>query len=317
MLLDSNARGVFTIAPTPFFEDGRIDWESMDRIVDFYVECGVTGITVLGQMGEAPKLDQEESLAIAKRIVERAGLPIIVGVSAPGFAAMRGLTNAVMDGGASGVMIAPPNTLRTDDQIVNYYRQASEAIGRDVPWVIQDYPLTFSVVMSPGVVKRIVNDIPSCMMLKHEDWPGLEKISTLRTFERDGSMRHISILCGNGGLFLDFEVERGADGAMTGYCFPEMLVDVVRLTAEGRRDDAHAVFDAHLPLVRYEQQPNLGLAVRKYVMMRRGLLNSDAQRRPGLALSKQAREEVDYLLKNLARLDRRAELTPQVTSRNA
>ena len=70
-------------------------------------------------------------------------------------------------------------------------------------------------------------------MLKHEDWPGLEKISALRGFERDGSMRHISILCGNGGLFLDFEMERGADGAMTGYCFPDMLVDVVRLS--GRR----------------------------------------------------------------------------------
>ncbi len=68
-------------------------------------------------------------------------------------------------------------------------------------------------------------------------------------------MRPISILTGNGGLFLDFEMERGADGAMTGYAFPEMLVDVVRLQKAGRRDEAHDVFDAHLPLLRYEQQP--------------------------------------------------------------
>jgi 4-hydroxy-tetrahydrodipicolinate synthase len=312
MLLDSNARGVYTIAPTPFFEDGRIDWDSIDRIVDFYMECGVTGITVLGQMGEAPKLDQSESLEVTTRIVRRASVPVIVGVSAPGFAAMCSLSRAVMNVGAAGVMIAPPNTLRTDDQIVTYYHQASEAIGGDVPWVIQDYPLTFSVVMSPVVVRRIVNDNPFCMMLKHEDWPGLEKISTLRGFERDGSMRHISILCGNGGLFLDFEVERGADGAMTGYCFPEMLVDVVRLAAEGRRDEAHKIFNAHLPLVRYEQQPNLGLAVRKYVMMRRGLLTSDAQRKPGSVLSKHAKEEVDYLLSNLADLDNRAQSAPNV-----
>ncbi len=71
-------------------------------------------------------------------------------------------------------------------------------------------------------------------MLKHEDWPGLEKISALRRFQAEGSMRPISILCGNGGLFLDFEVERGADGAMTGYAFPDMLVDVVRLAQGGR-----------------------------------------------------------------------------------
>jgi 4-hydroxy-tetrahydrodipicolinate synthase len=204
-------------------------------------------------------------------------------------------------------MIAPPSTLRTDDQIVAYYRQAAEAIGADVPFVIQDYPLSFSVVMAPSVIRRIVAENPSCVMLKHEDWPGLEKISALRAFERDGSMRRISILCGNGGLFLDFEMERGADGAMTGYCFPDMLVDVVRLQQAGRRDEAHDLFDAHLPLIRYEQQPGAGLAVRKYVLKRRGILASDAQRKPGGSLSPTARGEVDYLLSRLARADRRAE----------
>jgi 4-hydroxy-tetrahydrodipicolinate synthase len=213
-----------------------------------------------------------------------------------------------MDAGAAGVMIAPPNTLRTDDQIVGYYAQAVAAIGPDVPFVIQDYPLTFTVVMTPSVIRRIVNDNPSCVMLKHEDWPGLEKISTLREWENKGEMRRISILCGNGGLFLDFEVERGADGAMTGYCFPDMLVELVRLSAQGRRDQAHDLFDAHLPLLRYEQQPGVGLAVRKYVLMRRGLLASEAQRKPASAMSPRAREEVEYLLARLARVDARARL---------
>jgi 4-hydroxy-tetrahydrodipicolinate synthase len=308
MSLSSESRGVYTIAPTPFHEDGRIDERSCDRMIDFFLGCGVTGITVLGQMGEAPKLDQQEAVSVASRAIHRANVPVVVGVSAPGFAAMRSLSRAVMDAGAAGVMIAPPVSLRTDDQIVTYYRQAVEAIGADVPFVIQDYPLTFSVVMTPEVIRRIVTENASCAMLKHEDWPGLEKISSLRGFERDGSMRHISILCGNGGLFLDFEVERGADGAMTGYCFPEMLVDVVRLTVEGKRDAAHDLFNAHLPLVRYEQQPGAGLAVRKYVLMRRGVLGTDAQRKPGKGLSARARSEVDYLLSRLARVDQRANL---------
>jgi 4-hydroxy-tetrahydrodipicolinate synthase len=306
-LLTADARGVFPIAPTPFFDDGTIDVDSIDRITDFYLGCGATGVTVLGQLGEAPKLEHAESVDVAARMIRRAGkLPVVVGVSAPGFAAMRALTREVMDRGAAGVMIAPPNTLRTDDQIVGYYRQAVEAIGADVPFVLQDYPLTFSVQMTPGVIRRIVSELPSCVMLKHEDWPGLEKITALRAFERDGSMRHISILCGNNGLFLDYEVERGADGANTGYCFPDMLCDVVRLTAEGRREEAHDLFDAHLPLLRYEQQPGVGLAVRKYVLMRRGLLSSAAQRKPAAAMSAQARAEVDHLLSRLARHDRRA-----------
>lgn len=306
-LLTADAKGVFPIAPTPFLDDGTIDTASIDRLTDFYLACGSTGITVLGQLGEAPKLEHAESVEVATRMIRRASrLPVLVGVSAPGFAAMRALTREVMDRGAAGVMIAPPNTLRTDDQIVGYYRQAVEAIGADVPFVIQDYPLTFSVQMTPGVIRRIVTELPSCAMLKHEDWPGLEKISTLRGFEKDGSMRHISILCGNNGLFLDYEVERGADGANTGYCFPDMLCDVVRLNAEGKREEAHDLFDAHLPLLRYEQQPGAGLAVRKYVMMRRGLLTSAAQRKPAAVMSATARAEVDHLLRRLARHDARA-----------
>ena len=305
--LTSKASGVIVIAPTPFMPDGAIDNASIDRMTDFFVASGMTGITVLGQLGEAPKLEHAEAVDIATRVVKRAsGLPIIVGVSAPGFAAMRALTHDVMSAGAAGVMIAPPNTLRTDDQIAAYYQQASQAIGSDVPFVIQDYPLTFSVQMTPAVIRRIVMENPACVMLKHEDWPGLDKISTLRGYERDGSMRHISILCGNNALFLDFEMERGADGANTGYCFPDMLADVVRLSAAGKRDEAHDLFDAHLPLIRYEQQPGPGLAVRKYVMMKRGILSHDTLRKPGAALSAVAKAEVDYLLSRVARTDARA-----------
>jgi 4-hydroxy-tetrahydrodipicolinate synthase len=308
MSRNPDAKGVYVIAPTPFHADGRVDEASTDRMTDFFVQCGVIGITVLGQMGEAPKLEHQEALALASRVIRRAPVPVIVGVSSAGFAAMRTLSRAVIDAGAAAVMIAPPSSLKTDDQIVTYYRQAAEAIGQDVPFVVQDFPLTFNVVMAPAVIRRIVVENPSCTMLKHEDWPGLEKISTLRSYEREGSMRHISIFCGNGGIFLDFEEERGANGAMTGYCFPDMLVDLVRHAADGRRDAAHDLFDAHLPLIRYEQQPSIGLAVRKYVLMSRGILASDAQRRPAATLSQTAREEIDYLLRRLAQHDERARM---------
>ncbi|CAL8971511.1 L-2-keto-3-deoxyarabonate dehydratase [Rhodoplanes serenus] len=309
MSLTAAIKGVIPISPTPFHADGRVDEASMDRLTDYFTGCGVDGITILGQLGEAPKLEFAEARAIVARVCKRTTVPIVVGVSAPGFAGMRALAREAMECGAAGVMIGPPNTLRTDDQIVGYYRQAAEAIGADVPFVLQDYPLTFSVVMTPNVIKRIVTENASCVVLKHEDWPGLDKITTLRGFEADGSMRHIAILVGNGGLFLDFEMERGADGANTGYAFPEMLVDVVKLSAAGHRDAAHDLFDAHLPYLRYEQQQgSLGLAVRKYVYMRRGLISCDAQRKPSVALNAHAKQEVEYLLARIARTDKRAVL---------
>lgn len=291
--------GVFAIVPTPFTAQGRVDMTSLDRLIDHYESIGVTGLTILGQLGEAPKLEFEESTAIVARVLSRTKLPVVVGVSAPGFAAMRTLSAGSLAAGAAAVMIAPPNTLRTDDQIVNYYHNAASEIGEATPVVLQDYPLTFSVVMSPGVIRRMVQEIPGIVALKHEDWPGLEKISALRASERAGEMRPISILCGNGGLFLDFELERGADGAMTGYCYPELLVSLVTLARQGARDQAHDLFDAHLPLLRYEQQPGIGLAVRKYVMKERGLIESDFQRTPATALSPVARSEVTYLMRRL------------------
>jgi 4-hydroxy-tetrahydrodipicolinate synthase len=308
MLLDHTAQGVYAIAATPFTPDGAVDTASVDRVTDFYLSCGVSGLTILGMMGEAPKLDPDESLAITRQVVHRANVPVVVGVSAPGFASMRSLARGAMDAGASGVMIAPPPALRTDDQIVNYFAQAVAAIGTDIPWVLQDFPLVLTVVMTPKVIRQIVMDNPSCVMLKHEDWPGLEKISALRAFQRDGSLRPLSILCGNGGLFLDFEMERGANGAMTGYAFPDMLVDVVKLSQEGRRDAAHDLFDAHLPLMRYEQQQGVGLAVRKYVLQKRGAITHDTQRVPAGSLSAAARAEIDFLLARLAHHDPRASL---------
>ena len=306
--LDAHARGVYAIAATPFAADGGLDTKSLDRLTDFYAAAGADGLTILGLMGEAPKLEPEESLAIVRQVVGRIKVPVIVGVSAPGLAGMRRLARDAMEAGAAGIMIAPPSHLRTDDQIIGYYAQAVEAIGDDIPFAIQDYPLSLTVQMSPGVIRRIVNAHANCVMLKHEDWPGLEKISQIRAFQKASEMRAVSILCGNGGLFLDFETERGADGAMTGYAFPEMLVDVVRLQREGKRDDAHDLFDAHLPLVRYEQQPGIGLAVRKYVLMKRGAIASDLQRKPAAMLSATARAEIDYLLARLALKDPRARL---------
>lgn len=300
--IDNRTRGVFVIAVTPFSDDGAIDYDSLDRAVDFYFEAGADGLTILGMMGEAPKLTQAESVDIVRRVIARAaGKPVVVGVSAPGLAAIGELSSAAMDLGAAGVMVAPPRSLKTNEQIIGYYGQVVETIGGDVPIVLQDFPLATGVTISPATLGQIVDSLPSVVMLKHEDWPGLAKISAIRAAETQGQ-RRLSILCGNGGIFLPEEVARGADGAMTGFGYPEMMVSVVRHAAAGEMDRARSIFDAYLPLVRYEQQPGVGLAVRKYVLERRGIITSAAQRRPGAPLPSLAAAEIEDIL---ARQERR------------
>jgi 4-hydroxy-tetrahydrodipicolinate synthase len=300
-LIDANTRGVFVISVTPFHPDGSIDWESVDRVTDFYLEKGADGLTILGMMGEAPKMTQAESAELSRRIIARAGgAPVVVGVSAPGLAAMAELTAQVMDQGAAGVMVAPPGSLKTDAQIHRYYGQVCEALGDDVPVVLQDFPLATGVQISDEVLARIIADYPSIAMLKHEDWPGLAKITRLREAEAAGQ-RRISILCGNGGGFLVEEMARGADGAMTGFGYPEMLADIVALMGRGEEARARDLFDAYLPLVRYESQPGLGLAVRKHVLAARGAIASAALRKPGAGLDAPSAAEVNMMMDRLAR----------------
>jgi len=298
-MISETTRGVFVISVTPFHPDGSIDWQSLDRVTDFYFETGADGLTILGMMGEAPKMTQAESIELSRRIITRAeGRPVVVGVSAPGLAALRDLSVAAMDMGAAGVMVAPPGSLKTDPQIHGYYGQVTDTLGADIPVVLQDFPLSTRVHISDDILGRIIEDYPSIKMLKHEDWPGLGKITRLRAAEAAGR-RRISILCGNGGGFLVEEMGRGADGAMTGFGYPEMMVQVVDLMGRGEETRARDLFDAYLPLIRYESQPGLGLAVRKHVLARRGAIASPALRRPGAGLDPLSVAEVDLMMTRL------------------
>ena len=183
----------------------------------------------------------------------------------PGFAAMSALNNAAMDAGAAAVMVAPPARLRTDDQIIKYYRDTSEVLGK-TPFVLQDFPLATGVIISPSVILKIVEDCANCVMLKHEDWPGLKRLPSCDRPQR--LARRISILCGNGGMYLLEEMLRGADGAMTDFGYPEMMAQVIAACKEG--DVARAgYFRRYMPMIRYEAQPGMGLAIRKYSLANR------------------------------------------------
>ncbi len=302
--LDASARGVYLIAVTPFTDNGELDLASTDRMVDFCLEKGVSGLTVLGIMGEANKLTAQESRDFVKRVLARVAgrVPVVVGASANGFAPMRELTESVMALGAAGVMVAPPSMLRTDDQIVAYFDMVNETLGPDVPWVLQDHPVSTGVQMSVAVILQILKNSATCIMLKHEDCSGLTKLSAIRAASERGDVRRVSILCGNGGgLFLPEELSRGADGAMTGFAYPEMMIDVCHAHVAGNIEQSHDIFDAYLPLARYEQQAGIGLAVRKHLLVQRGVIACAAVRKPGPKLSAADIADITRLMARQAR----------------
>jgi 4-hydroxy-tetrahydrodipicolinate synthase len=305
-LLDESARGVFMIAATPFADDGTLDLDSLARLIDFYVGAGVHGLTILGMMGEAPKLTFEESRLVVEHALRRVAgaVPVVVGVSNPGLANVAQLTGAAMAAGAAAVMIAPPAGLATDEQIEGYLHQLCDTLGESVPVVLQDYPQATGVHLSVSLFNRLIDDLPQIKVLKHEDCPGLGKITRIRASAERDRRRRVSILAGNGALYYPLELARGADGAMTGFAFPEVLVEIFERFAAGRSEEAFELYDAYLPLIRYEQQPGIGLAIRKEILHRRGVLASPKVRPPGARLDETDRAELEGLL---ARVKRRVQ----------
>ena len=202
---------------------------------------------------------------------------------------------------ASGVMVAPMPGLKGDEAIYNYFAQVFKALGPDIPVVYQDYPQTTGVYLPPNVFERMVDDFKQLVMLKHEDAPGLAKLTKVREGEKKPGRRRVSILVGNGGLYYPQEMRRGADGAMTGFAWPEMLVEVYDLFVAGKAEEAEDLFDIYLPLVRHEVQPAIGLALRKEVLFQRGAIKSPKQRAPGSSLTAADKMELDTMIKRMER----------------
>ncbi len=301
--IDRHTEGVFIISATPFRDDGSLDLEGADRLVEFYLDCGVSGMTILGIMGEAQKLAPDEAQTFARRILARVDgrVPVVVGVTGAGLDNMARLAASVMDAGAGGVMVAPQPGMGTEAKLKGYMAAVCDALG-DTPICFQDYPQANGVQVSVETIIDLTRTHDQIVMLKHEDWPGLTKLSRVRAETGTGDVPRLSILTGNSALFLPQEMQRGADGAMTGFAYAEMLVQVVARHKAGDFDGAEDLFDAYLPLVRYEQQLGLGLAIRKEVLRRRGVIASAKVRAPGPALTETDHRELTRLI---ARLERR------------
>lgn len=291
------SKGVYIVAQTPFDERGAVDEGSIDTLVDFYFQHGANGLTVLGVAGESNKLSPQEAKQVAVRFIKSAaGKPVVVGVSNASIAQLAELTEHVMEQGAAGVMIAPPNGLKTEEELFSYFAAVFDRIG-NVPVVLQDFPFSTGTWMSVPSILKLVERHPQIQVLKEEDLPSITKISKLR----EGQGRRIAILTGNNAMFLPLELGRGIDGPMAGFSHPEMLSGVYQLYQQGKVEEAHDLFDRYLPLLSYENQSQWGVAVRKEIMRRRGAIRHATMRAPGPRLTSTDMKEIDMLVHRLER----------------
>jgi 4-hydroxy-tetrahydrodipicolinate synthase len=285
-------RGVWNIVPTPFADDGSLDVPSVTTLVDFVVTTGVDGMTILGVMGEASRLaDAERTRVIVAAIEAAAGrLPLCVGVSHAATDQAVAFAREAEARGAHSVMLAPPALPRPNDAALRrHYLAVADAIA--LPIVVQDHPASSGVWMTSEFLAALAAESTACRVVKLEEEPSPPKVRRLRAANPD-----IVVLGGLGGMMLLEELRAGAAGTMTGFGYPEILVDIVRRWFAGDTDGAREGFHRATPLIRFENQPGLNLAIRKEVYRRRGAIASARVRAPGATLDAGTLADLDDLL---------------------
>jgi 4-hydroxy-tetrahydrodipicolinate synthase len=287
--------GVYSIIPTAFTDSGDLDEASQRRVVDLFIEKGANGLTALGVTGEVARLEEHERAKVLDLVVKQAAgrVPIIAGTSAEGTRTCISYTRQAKDLGAAAVMVSPPRMPKLNSAaVVNHYKALADAV--DLPIVVQDYPPITGFAMEPALLARIAKEIPSARTIKLEDPP--TPFKTARILEAVGDTK-VRIFGGLGGVFLLEELLSGATGAMTGFAFPEILVRIMTHWKAGEVDAAADVFYRAVPLMRFEFQEGIGMAIRKAVLHRRGALASAATRAPAGALDAATTAALDRVLK--------------------
>jgi len=288
--------GVYNITPTPFAEDGSLDIESLKRLTVFTRDKGVHGMTILGVLGEADKLTEGERDRVIATTVEAAGsgFPICVGTTHAGTDGCIAYSRRAQELGARAVMVAPPKLARANDAALErHYLAVADAI--DIPVVVQDFPPSVGgILMSVDVIARIGAASPQCRYLKLEDEPSPMKVSQVRSANPD-----IRVLGGLGGMMFLEELRHGAHGTMTGFGYPEILVDIYTRFTAGDLDGATGVFYKYLPLIRFENQPRINLAIRKHIYHRRGAIATPRARAPFAPVDAETLADLDDILRRL------------------
>lgn len=287
--------GVFSVLPTPFFENGAVDFESLKKTTRFFAGAGVDGLVALGVTSEVGKLTDREQADVLACVLNEAPakMPVIAGATSDGLATSIDLSRRARTLGAVGVMVGPPRMHRANsDAVVRHFAALGDAIGMDI--VLQDYPAVSGFAMETALIVRLAAQVPAIKAIKLEDPPTAPKIAALRAAEANGV--RTPIFGGLGGACLFEELLAGSTGAMTGFAFPEVLVAVVQAYHAGRVQEAADSFYRYVPAIRLEAQEGVGLGIRKEFLRRRGLIERAELRAPAGRLDTSALAAIDHVL---------------------
>lgn len=277
---------------TPFNAAEKVDLASFSRSLQFMERAGVSGVTIVGVLGESNRLLDDERRAMIRCAREAVKVPICVGASHAGTKATIGLMEMAAEEKADAVMVTPSKEpVPSDVKVAEYFKRIAAAVPT-MPLVLQDHPASTLVHMPLELVAKLANEIPSVACIKLESLPSPPRIAALKPQLPE----RCTILTGLGALYGHFDIAAGSDGFMTGFAFPEVLLAMVKHYPKDP-ELAFQIYQRFLPLMVYEQTP--GVAVRKELYRLRGLLDEPVVRHPGGGISPMAAAQLKGLVDSL------------------
>lgn len=286
--------GIYPIVPTPFYNDGRIDLVSIERLIGFMADKKVHGLAIMGALGEGHKLTEQERSEVISAY--RSRLPqdmhLIVGVRAPATDPAMKMARSAKDLGADAILLGPHN-LQKDAALLGYYQQVSNAA--EIPCIIHDYPAVTGITMSVELISRIFEISPNINHIKLEDPPTGAKMQALSEL----ASQELKVFGALGGMYAFEELERGAVGVMTGFVYAELLVKLFDLCRDNQWEQAAELFYDFVPLIRWEFQPGIGVSLRKHILKRLGIFTSAKVRHPGPNADPKTVEQLFRIVRHL------------------
>jgi 4-hydroxy-tetrahydrodipicolinate synthase len=283
--------GVHSVIVTPFAADESLDEPALRSVVDYYLDSGLTGILVLGVLGEADRLADAERERVQGIAIEhvQGRVQVTVGVSHPATVVAAARARSAERMGASAVMVAPPAGSAAGPALREHFRRVADEVS--IPLVVQDYPAAGGVHLPVEFLADLADVLPPGSAIKLEDPPAPAKIDRLHK-----AAPALGVFGGLGGTSLLQELEAGSDGTMTGFALPTILVEIVEAHTAGEAEHARRSFEAALPLLVFEAQPVVGLGVRKEILRRRGAISDATVRQVAPSLDVRTFEALDSLL---------------------
>ncbi len=291
--------GFFSILQTPFAPDGEIDDAALVQLLEHRIDIGADGIFLLGIAAEGNFLSRTEKARIVERVVRELDgrLPVIVAAYDPATRGVIELGRQWADLGASAIVAFPSyGTPPSADAILRHYDDISHHIS--VPLIVQDEPVTSGVAMDAEVIARIAEGVEGVAGVKVEGKPVTDKLTAVRARVGDS----VRLFSAAGTSFVR-ELERGSNGMMSGYVFPEIIVEVLGMFATGDVRGANDLWERSLPFTVAEGDARTSWSVRKHILVLRGLIGSATVRDPAPSIDHAAAREIEEMIDRLGLLE--------------